>query len=71
MAIWWVLLAGSSLTSVEVDSIVQQSIAAANKTRAVIRLPIGLRVRMVIAVSDTDRNSLSPLPYARQYNIQH
>ena len=46
--------AGLSLTAGEVDSIIQQSVETANRTRAVIRLPIGLRSRMVIAVSDLD-----------------
>jgi uncharacterized protein GlcG (DUF336 family) len=51
--------AGSSLTLTEVKLIVQQSIDAANRTRAVIRLPVGLRARMAIAVSDTDGTLLA------------
>ena len=46
--------AGLSLTAGEVDNIIQQAVETANRTRAVIRLPIGLRSRMVIAVSDLD-----------------
>lgn len=45
---------GSVLAAEEVDRIVRQSIDTANRTRAVIRLPIGLRTRMVIAVGDLD-----------------
>lgn len=51
--------AGSALTMAEVDRIVQQAIETAKKTRASIRLPIGLRTRMVIAVGDTDGTILA------------
>ena len=43
---------GFDLSVAEVVQIVQQSIDAAGRTRAVIRLPLGSRSRMVIAVSD-------------------
>jgi uncharacterized protein GlcG (DUF336 family) len=42
------------LTQADVESIVNAAVAEANLTRAVIRLPIGSRARMVIAVSDLD-----------------
>ena len=42
------------LTQAEVEGIVNAAVAEANLTRAVIRLPIGSRARMVIAVSDLD-----------------
>lgn len=47
-------LDGNGLSASEVERIVNQSRAAAERTRAVIRLPIGSRVRMVIAVGDLD-----------------
>lgn len=40
------------LTASEVRQIIDNATATANETRAVIRLPIGLRARMVIAVAD-------------------
>lgn len=52
-------MAGSILSLAEVQRIVQQSIDAANRTRAVIRLPIGSKTRMVIAVGDTDGKVLA------------
>jgi uncharacterized protein GlcG (DUF336 family) len=42
------------LTQSEVQGIVNAAVAEANLTRAVIRLPIGSRARMTIAVSDLD-----------------
>jgi uncharacterized protein GlcG (DUF336 family) len=42
------------LTSQQVNSIVMNAVATANQTRAVIRLPIESRTKMVIAVSDLD-----------------
>jgi len=42
------------LTAVEVRQIMDNAIATANQTRAVIRLPLGSRARMVIAVADLD-----------------
>ncbi len=42
------------LTADEVESIVNAATAEANLTRAVIRLPIGARTRMTIAVADLD-----------------
>jgi uncharacterized protein GlcG (DUF336 family) len=51
--------AGSQLAAAEVDQIVQQAIAGASRTRAQIRLPLGSRARMVIAVSDLDGTILA------------
>jgi uncharacterized protein GlcG (DUF336 family) len=45
---------GSALTAAQVMSIVNNAVAQANQTRGVIRLPIGSRARMMIAVADTD-----------------
>ena len=42
------------LSQVEVQGIVDAAVAAANRTRAVIRLPLGSTARMVIAVADLD-----------------
>ena len=42
------------LSAAEVQQILDNAEATANLTRAVIRLPIGLRARMAIAVSDLD-----------------
>ncbi len=47
------------LTVTEVDSIVMNAVATANVTRAVIRLPLGSRTRMVIAVADLDGTLLA------------
>jgi len=50
--------AGATLTAAEVEGIIQRAIDRANKTRAVIRLPLGSRARFVIAVTDLDGNVL-------------
>jgi uncharacterized protein GlcG (DUF336 family) len=42
------------LTATQVTGIINNAIATANQTRAQIRLPIGVRAKMVIAVSDLD-----------------
>src|ERR1700735_5221842 len=42
------------LTSTEVAQIINNAIATANTTRAQIRLPIGVKAKMAIAVSDLD-----------------
>ena len=47
------------LSAAEVNSLVQSAVNTANQTRAVIRLPIGSRARMMIAVSDLDGNLLA------------
>jgi uncharacterized protein GlcG (DUF336 family) len=50
---------GSQISKSEVNQIVNQAMAGANLTRAQIRLPIGSRARMVIAVSDLDGTLLA------------
>jgi len=52
-------IAGTQLSQIEVTQIVQQAVDAANRTRAVIRLPIGQRTRMAIAVGDVDGKVLA------------
>jgi uncharacterized protein GlcG (DUF336 family) len=52
-------LAGSKLTLEEVDRLVQQSRETAERTRAQIRLPLGSRTGMMIAVSDVDGTLLA------------
>jgi uncharacterized protein GlcG (DUF336 family) len=47
------------LTAQEVREIVDRAIASANETRAVIRLPLGSKARMVIAVADLDGTILA------------
>ncbi len=47
------------LTKDEVVSIVNKTVAAGNKTRAVIRLPLGSRARFAIAVADLDGTLLA------------
>ncbi len=49
---------GVGLTKAEVTSIINNAVAEANLTRAVIRLPQGSRTRMSIAVSDLDGTML-------------
>lgn len=51
--------AGSQLTAQEVRQIIDRAIDSANETRAVIRLPLGSRARMVIAVADLDGTILA------------
>jgi uncharacterized protein GlcG (DUF336 family) len=59
------------LTAAEVQGIVNAAVAEANLTRAVIRLPIGSRARMVIAVSDLDGSiiALYRMPDATVFSI--
>jgi uncharacterized protein GlcG (DUF336 family) len=52
-------LGSPELSPADVDRIVQQSNAAALRTRAAIRLPPGRPTRMVIAVSDLQGNQLA------------
>lgn len=52
-------LAGSKLTVEEVDRLVQQSRETAERTRAQIRLPLGSRTGMMIAVGDVDGTLLA------------
>jgi uncharacterized protein GlcG (DUF336 family) len=51
--------ASAELTAGEVTSIVDQAVARASATRAAIRLPLGSRTRMVIAVGDLSGNILA------------
>lgn len=51
--------AGSVLSQAEVSNIVNNAVATAKLTRAVIRLPLESRTRMSIAVSDTDGTLLA------------
>lgn len=62
---------GSRLSQAQVERIVQQAIEAANRTRAVIRLPNGSRARMVIAVGDVDGTILAlfRMPDATVFSI--
>jgi uncharacterized protein GlcG (DUF336 family) len=59
------------LAQSEVASIVANAVATANTTRAVIRLPIGQRTRMVIAVADLDGSLLAlyRMPDATVFSI--
>ena len=59
------------LTAAEVQTIVDQAVATANQTRAVIRLPLGQRARMVIAVVDLDGSllALNRMPDATVFSI--
>jgi uncharacterized protein GlcG (DUF336 family) len=63
--------AGAFLTQAEVFQIVEQAIKTANRTRAAIRLPIGQRARMVIAVGDVDGTILAlyRMPDATVFSI--
>ena len=49
----------NGLTLAQVQQIVQQAIATANQTRAVIRLPVGSRARFVISIADLDGTMLA------------
>ena len=56
---WLVRPVGSATMSAsEVEGMIMASVARANLTRAVIRLPLGSRSRMVVAVSDLQGNIL-------------
>jgi uncharacterized protein GlcG (DUF336 family) len=52
---------GVSLSQAEVERILAQGLDAAERTRALIRLPIGSRTRMVLAVADLDGEILGLL----------
>jgi uncharacterized protein GlcG (DUF336 family) len=51
--------AGSELTLAEVEALVERSIRTAERARALIRLPLGRRTRMVIGVGDLDGTILA------------
>jgi uncharacterized protein GlcG (DUF336 family) len=59
------------LTQADVQGIINAAVAEANLTRAVIRLPIGSRARMVMAVSDLDGTiiALHRMPDATVFSI--
>lgn len=59
------------LTQQEVRTIIDQAVDTANQTRAVIRLPVGSRARMVIAVADLDGSllGLHRMPDATVFSI--
>ena len=60
-----------SLTAQDVRTIIDQAIATANTTRAVIRLPDGQRAKFVIAVADLDGHllGLNRMPDATVFSI--
>jgi len=64
-------LDGSALSAADVRQILDRAIATANQTRAMIRLPIGSRTRMVIAVTDIDGTvlGLHRMPDATFFSI--
>src|SRR5579883_107540 len=59
------------LTQADVEQIVNNAIAEANQTRAVIRLPLGSRARFVFAVADLDGSliALYRMPDATVFSI--
>jgi uncharacterized protein GlcG (DUF336 family) len=62
---------GSMLTAAEVQTILDNAEATANKTRAAIRLPLNSAARMVIAVADLDGTliGLRRMPDATVFSI--
>jgi uncharacterized protein GlcG (DUF336 family) len=62
---------GGTLNAAAVDAVVQRAIAAAKKTRAVIRLPLSSYARMVIAVADLNGSILAlyRMPDATVFSI--
>ncbi len=63
--------AGSSLTAQQVEDIINQGIAEAERVRAAIRLPLGTRTSMVLAVTDLDGKVLGlyRMPDATVFSI--
>jgi uncharacterized protein GlcG (DUF336 family) len=63
--------AGSLLAQTQVDAVVQRAIAAAKRTRGIIRLPLNSYARMVIAVGDTNGDILAlyRMPDATVFSI--
>ncbi len=59
------------LTAAEVRQIIDNAVATANQTRAVIRLPVGSRTRMVIAVADLEGTimGMNRMPDATVFSI--
>jgi uncharacterized protein GlcG (DUF336 family) len=64
-------LDGSALSAADVRQILDRAIDTANQTRAMIRLPIGSRTSMVIAVTDVDGTvlGLHRMPDATFFSI--
>jgi uncharacterized protein GlcG (DUF336 family) len=62
---------GTALSASDVRQILDRAVDTANQTRAVIRLPIGSRTRMVIAVTDLDGTvlGLHRMPDATFFSI--
>jgi uncharacterized protein GlcG (DUF336 family) len=62
---------GGTLTAAQVDAIVQRGIAAAKRTRAIIRLPLNSYARMVLAVADLNGDILAlyRMPDATVFSI--
>jgi len=62
---------GFRVTAEEVRGIIDRAIAAANRTRGIIRLPLGSRAKMAIAVTDLDGNvlALHRMPDATFFSI--
>jgi uncharacterized protein GlcG (DUF336 family) len=60
-----------TLTQTQVDTIVQRAIAAAKRTRGIIRLPLNSYARMVIAVADVNGDILAlyRMPDATVFSI--
>jgi uncharacterized protein GlcG (DUF336 family) len=63
--------ASGGLTQAEATQILDAAEATANQTRAAIRLPLGSRARMVIAIADLDGNiiALRRMPDATVFSI--
>lgn len=51
--------AGSTLSQADVEGIIARTVSRADRTRAVIRLPLGSRSRMAISVTDVDGTVLA------------
>ncbi len=60
-----------TLDAAQVAGIVERAVARASRTRAVIRLPLGSRTRMVVAVTDLEGNVLGlyRMPDATMFSI--
>ena len=62
---------GTALSAADVRAILDHAIATANETRAVIRLPLGSKTRMVIAVADLNGTllGLHRMPDATVFSV--
>src|SRR6185436_2422179 len=63
--------AGQFLSAAEVRTIIEAGVATANRTRAAIRLPLGSRTKMVLAVADVNGDLLGVyrMPDATVFSI--